>query len=80
MPMVNCSRKITTFTPMREYVTSGLVMGVPPATVVTRGRDAAAPATQSGHWKPTGAATMHSAQIGRSHRVQRMPVGRSGCR
>ena len=36
--------------------------------------------TQSGHWKPTEALTMHSGQIGRSQRVQRMPVSRSGCR
>lgn len=36
--------------------------------------------TQFGHWKPTEALTMHSGQIGRSQRVQRMPVSRSGCR
>ena len=41
---------------------------------------AAAPATQSGHWKPTGAATMHSGQIGRPHRVHPTGVARSGCR
>lgn len=36
--------------------------------------------THSGHWKPTEALTMHSGQMGRSQRVQRMPVSRSGCR
>ncbi|MGY1803210.1 hypothetical protein ACI78T_08005 [Blastococcus sp. SYSU D00922] len=36
--------------------------------------------THSGHWKPTEAGIMHSGQMGRPHRVQEMPVGRSGCR
>lgn len=36
--------------------------------------------THSGHWKPTEALIMHSGQIGRSQRVQLMPVSRSGCR
>ena len=36
--------------------------------------------THSGHWNPTEAGIMHSGQIGRSHRAQAMPVGRSGWR
>ncbi|WP_243737673.1 hypothetical protein [Blastococcus xanthinilyticus] len=44
-------------------------------------RTEAAPCwTHSGHWNPTEAGIMHSAQIGRPHRVQEIPVGRSGCR
>ena len=61
-------------------VTMGRPMRAPPAMVVAWRVCAAAPATHSGHWKPTGAAIMHSVQMGRSHRVQRMPVARSGCR
>jgi hypothetical protein len=38
------------------------------------------PFTQAGHWNPTGAAIMSSGQIGRSQRVQRTPLGRSGWR
>ncbi|GAA3662431.1 hypothetical protein GCM10022420_046130 [Streptomyces iranensis] len=65
---------------------------VPPARV--RGWDArgggpaaeapdpadARPLTHSGHWNPTDALIMHSGQIGRSQRVQLMPVSRWGCR
>ena len=36
--------------------------------------------TSSGHWNPTEAGIMHSGQMGRSQRVQRMRVDRSGCR
>lgn len=36
--------------------------------------------TQSGHWNPTEALIMHSGQIGRSQRVQLMPVSVPGCR
>lgn len=38
------------------------------------------PRTQSGHWKPTEALTMHSGQMGRSQRTQLIPVSRSGWR
>ncbi|PNG98675.1 hypothetical protein SMF913_14700 [Streptomyces malaysiensis] len=65
---------------------------VPPASV--RGRaalgggpaaeapdpDDTRPLTHSGHWNPTEALIMHSGQIGRSQRVQVMPVSRWGCR
>jgi hypothetical protein len=45
------------------------------------GRIEACPSrTHSGHWNPTEAGIMHSGQIGRPHRAQEMPVGRSGCR
>ena len=46
----------------------------------TAGIEACPSRTHSGHWNPTEAGTMHSGQIGLSHRVQKMPVGRSGCR
>ena len=80
MPTAIWARKIATLTPMSVYVTAGLEMIAPPAGVVACRVRAAAPATHSGHWNPTGAATMHSGQIGRLHRVQRIPVSRSGCR
>ena len=37
-------------------------------------------AASSGQWKPTEAARMHSGQIGRSQRVQRISASRWGCR
>lgn len=72
--------------PMRILVRRwGSAAMVPPARV--RGREAAGvgpwpvrPLAQSGQWKPTDALTMQSVQMGRSQRVQRMPVSRSGCR
>lgn len=71
---------------MRILVSSrGSAVTVPPAMV--RGREAVGETpvpvpsrTQLGHWKPTEALTMHSGQMGRSQRVQRTPVSRSGCR
>ena len=36
--------------------------------------------THSTHWKPTAASRMHSGQIGRSQRWQRMYDSRPGCR
>ena len=39
-----------------------------------------ASATHVGHWWPTGAAIMHSGQIGRPQRVQCTPVATSGWR
>ena len=79
-PTRNCTTKIATQTPIRVSVTELEVVSLPPKAV--RGsRTAACPAaTQSGHWKPTDAGTMHSGQIGRSQRVQLIQVGRSGCR
>ncbi|GAA2655607.1 hypothetical protein GCM10009864_21510 [Streptomyces lunalinharesii] len=64
-------------------ISLGSAVSVPPAIVrgaLARGAGPLPPPvrTQSGHWKPTEALTMHSGQIGRSQRVQRMPVGRSG--
>lgn len=60
------------------------------SAVVTTGRCRAAsencrvrriPArTQSGHWNPTAAETMHSVQIGRSQRWQRTAAERRSCR
>ncbi|CAM5330763.1 hypothetical protein SHIRM173S_09653 [Streptomyces hirsutus] len=72
--------------PEESLVTSrGSAAMVPPAIV--RGMEAVGawpvpepPRTHSGHWKPTEALIMHSGQIGRSQRVQRMPVSRSGWR
>jgi hypothetical protein len=52
-----------------------------PPRVVLGERTVAAPrATHSGHWKPTDADRMQSGQIGRSHRVHRIQVSRSGWR
>lgn len=77
-----------TLIPIRILVTRcGSAATVPPARV--RGREAPGagpvapgvrPAAQSGQWKPTEALTMQSGQMGRSQRVQRMPVSRSGWR
>ena len=61
-------------------MTTGFPMGVPPAGVVTRRTVAEAADTQSVHWNPTGAATMHCGHTGRPQRVQRTPVAWSGCR
>ena len=72
--------------PIRILVSRrGSAAMVPPAIVRGRAAAGAWPVpepsrTHSGHWKPTEALTMHSGQIGRSQRVQRMPVSRSGCR
>ncbi|MFZ8980960.1 MAG: hypothetical protein ACO3JT_04075 [Candidatus Nanopelagicales bacterium] len=55
-------------------------MTAPPLTVTGCRTVLAASPTQSGHWKPTAADRMHSGQIGRSQRVQRMYVPRSGWR
>jgi hypothetical protein len=50
------------------------VTGEPPSLKVVRGtRTVRRPsATHSGHWKPTEAGVMHSGQIGRLQRWQRM--------
>ncbi|GAA2237470.1 hypothetical protein GCM10010232_25320 [Streptomyces amakusaensis] len=58
---------------------------VPPAMVRGWTADALWPVpepvfTHSGHWKPTEALIMHWGQIGRSQRVQLMPVSLPGCR
>ena len=79
-PTRNCTTKMATQMPISVIVTVLEDVRRPPKTV--RGsRTADCPAdTHSGHWKPTGAEFMHSGQIGRSQRVQRIQVGRSGCR
>ncbi|CAM5336149.1 hypothetical protein SMICM304S_07835 [Streptomyces microflavus] len=72
--------------PSRILVTSrGSAARVPPASVRGVLAEGWWPVpepwrTQSGHWKPTEALTMHSVQIGRSQRVQLIPVSRPGCR
>ncbi|GLV76918.1 hypothetical protein Shyhy02_49180 [Streptomyces hygroscopicus subsp. hygroscopicus] len=73
-------------------ISRGSEVIVPPATVRGRAAPGGGPAaeapdpadtrplTHSGQWNPTEALIMHSGQIGRSQRVQLMPVSRCGCR
>jgi hypothetical protein len=76
------TRNIATFAAMRVSVTAPHRRpAVRSPLPRRRPRIEACPSrTHSGHWKPTEAGIMHSGQIGRPHRAQEMPVGRSGCR
>src|SRR6516225_11515501 len=83
------SRKNTTTLAAMIASTSGVGLVEPTAPVrpgpvlVKAGtwRERFAPtAVQSGHCQPTGADTMHSVQMGRSHRPQRTLAARSGWR
>ena len=70
-----------TFTPISTYdVRAGLAERRPPYGA-TACRVLRAPSlTHDGHWKPTAASRMHSGQIGRLQRWQRMWVSRPVCR
>ena len=64
-----------TLTPIRAGVTT-----IPDRRATDHWRVCRIPArTQSGHWNPTAAETMHSVQIGRSQRWQRTAAARRAC-
>ncbi len=85
-PTASTAMNTATLIPSRILVTRRVSAASEPPAIV-RGAVACAvrpvplpPRTQSGHWNPTDALTMHSGQTGRSQRVQLMPVARSGWR
>jgi len=72
--------KISTFTAIRVCTTTGRRLGRAPEMVTGALVVRWACATQSTQCWPTDAGRRHSEQAGRSQRVHRSPVGRSGCR
>ncbi|GAA1392286.1 hypothetical protein GCM10009613_36620 [Pseudonocardia kongjuensis] len=74
------SAKIATLATIRPGTSTGRPVRLAPATLRARGTAREDCARQSTQCWPTDAGRRHSGQAGRSHRVQRSPVGRSGCR